>query len=262
MMDSGTPLGHRIVKQLHGIASRLTGDFDLQKDLMQEMFIHLVQVEADQPGQTVSWYLQGCHFRARAYLDRGRSINSIKRGNDLVSLDEGDDDSDGSPFVCLDVSDPNDLQSELIARDIVDLLVPQLTDVQQQILFLLMDGFGICEIARELRVSHPAIIKHRKRIAHIASALLADSACLDFRNGSNGRSLVHTSPPRQIVLGSNPRNRASGKDRMAPVRFPSRLSCREKDPIRNGESACPECFEVRMDSPTRTTDSNQLMQTS
>jgi len=148
MMDSGTPLGHRIIKQLHGIAARLTGDLDLQKDLMQEMFIHLVQVEADRPGQTLSWYLQGCQFRARGYLDRGRSINSFKRGNDLVPLDQGDDDGDGNLGVWPEASDPNDLQSEMIARDIVDLLIPQLTDMQQEILFLLMHGFGMCEIAR------------------------------------------------------------------------------------------------------------------
>jgi len=140
---------NRIVKQLHGIAARLTGDLDLQKDLMQEMFIHLVQVETDRPGQTLSWYLQGCHFRARDYLDRGRSINSIKRSNNLVPLDQRDDDDD-SLGVCPDAPDPVDLYSELIARDIVDLLILRLTVVQQQILFLLMYGFGVYEIAREL----------------------------------------------------------------------------------------------------------------
>jgi len=183
---------NRIVKQLHGIAARLTGDLDLQKDLMQEMFIHLVQVETDRPGQTLSWYLQGCHFRARDYLDRGRSINSIKRSNNLVPLDQRDDDDD-SLGVCPDAPDPVDLYSELIARDIVDLLILRLTAVQQQILFLLMYGFGVYEIARELRVSYPAVINHRKRIARTAAALLADSVCIGSRNASIGHSLVHTS---------------------------------------------------------------------
>ena len=183
---------NRIVKQLHGIAARLTGDLDLQKDLMQEMFIHLVQVETDRPGQTLSWYLQGCHFRARDYLDRGRSINSIKRSNNLVPLDQRDDDDD-SLGVCPDAPDPVDLYSELIARDIVDLLVLKLTMVQQQILFLLMYGFGVYEIARELGVSYPAVINHRKRIARTAAALLADSACIGSRNASIGHSLFHTS---------------------------------------------------------------------
>src|SRR5882724_10039689 len=193
MMASEPLLGHRIVKQLHGIAARLTGDLDLQKDLMQEMFIHLVQIEADRPGQTLSWYLQGCQFRARDYLDRGRSINSMKRGNNLVPLDQHDDDDDGSHGGYSDAPDPIDLYSELIARDIVDLLVLRLTVVQQQILFLLMYGFGVYEIARELGVSYPAVINHRKRIARTAAALLADSACIGSRNASIGHSLFHTS---------------------------------------------------------------------
>jgi len=185
---------HQIVKQLRGIAARLTSDLDLQKDLIQEMFIHLVQAEADRPGQTLSWYLQGCHFRARDYLDRGRSINSVKRSNNLVPLDQRDDDDD-SLGICPDAPDPVDLHSELITRDIVDLLVPQLTDMQQQILFLLMHGFGVCEIARELRVSVPTFIKHRKRIARTAAALLADSAGIISRNAFSDRSLVHTTRP-------------------------------------------------------------------
>jgi DNA-directed RNA polymerase specialized sigma24 family protein len=176
----------QIVKQLRGVAARLTGDLELQKDLLQEMFIHLVRVEADQPGQTLSWYIQSCQFRAGKYLARGRSVDSIKRRENLVPLGQTDDDD--IFCLCLDTADPIDLHSELITRDIVDLLVPQLTDVQQQILFLLMHGFGVREIARELRVSHPTIITQRKKIARAASALLADSGCI----GSNGNSLVHS----------------------------------------------------------------------
>jgi DNA-directed RNA polymerase specialized sigma24 family protein len=168
---------HGIVKKLRGVAAKLTVDLELQKDLMQEMFIHLVRVEADRPGQTLSWYLQSCQFCARNYLDRGRSIDSIKRQKNLVQLDQGDDDSEGIFQFGLDAVDPVDLRGELITRDIVDLLVPQLTVAQQQILFLLMHGFGVREIARRLCVSHPTIIKHRKQIARSASALLVDAGC-------------------------------------------------------------------------------------
>jgi DNA-binding CsgD family transcriptional regulator len=180
---------HQIVKKLRGVAAKLTGDLELQKDLMQEMFMHLVRVEADQPGQTPSWYLQGCQFHARGYLARGRSVDSIKRQKDLVSLDQGDD-NDSTICVSLDSPDPIDLHGEVITRDIVDLLVPQLTDLQQQILSLLMHGFGMREMARELRVSHPTVIKHRKRIARIASALLVDAGC----NCSNRASLITLNP--------------------------------------------------------------------
>jgi DNA-directed RNA polymerase specialized sigma24 family protein len=167
---------HRIVKQLRWVAVKLTGDFDLQKDLMQEMFIHLVRAEAELPGHTTSWYIKSCEFRARDYLKGGRSVDSIKRCGNLVPLHPSNDDD--NLCVCRDAPDPIDLHSELITRDIVDLLIPRLTEMQQQILFFLMHGFGVREIARELRVSHPAVIKHRKKIARSASAVLVDAGCL------------------------------------------------------------------------------------
>ena len=64
-----------------------------------------------------------------------------------------------------------------------DLLVSQLTDMQQQFLSLLMHGFSVREIARKLSVSHPAVIKHRRKIARIASGLLRDSGCIVPRDG-------------------------------------------------------------------------------
>jgi DNA-directed RNA polymerase specialized sigma24 family protein len=179
---------HRIVKILRGIAARLTGDFDLQKDLMQEMFIHLLRVEAAQPRQTASWYIKSCEFCARNYLDRGRSVDSIKRQKDIVPLDPSDDDGH---CVCPDALDPMDLRSELITRDIVDLLVPQLTAMQQQIFSLLMHGFGVREIARHLRVSHPTVIKYRKTIARIASDLLADARRRQFQRSFPGHAKAH-----------------------------------------------------------------------
>jgi len=134
--------------------------------------------------------------RARNYLARGRSVDSIKRGNNLVPLGQNDGDGDDGLDLCRDVADPIDLRSELITRDIVDLLVPRLTDMQQQILFLLMHGFGVREIARQLRVSHPVVIKHRRKMARIASDLLADTGCIGSRNGSQGNSLVTLDPTR------------------------------------------------------------------
>jgi len=65
----------------------------------------------------------------------------------------------------------------MITRDIVALLVPQLSGIQQQTLFLLMHGLRVREIARQLHVSHPMILRHRKYIARRASALLGDVGC-------------------------------------------------------------------------------------
>lgn len=167
---------HRFVRQLRGIAVKLTGDHDLQKDLLQEMFLYLGLAETASPGQTDSWYIQGCWYRGLNYLDRGRSVNSIKRQENLVPLELGDDGENNRSGV--DAVDPVDLRSELITRDLVDQMIPQLSDRQQQILSLLMHGFRIREIAREMRVSHPTVLNQRKKIACIASRLLADADCL------------------------------------------------------------------------------------
>ena len=51
---------------------------------MQEMFVHLVQVQTAEAGQTLSWYLKSCEFHARNYLKLGRSIDSLKRAHSGV----------------------------------------------------------------------------------------------------------------------------------------------------------------------------------
>ena len=180
-------------KQLYGVAARLTGDRELQKDLVQEMLLHLVRVEIDLPGRTVSWYITSCQFHARHYLQRGRSVDSIKRCRNLVSLGEDHDDGDGELKSCLDAADPVDLHGELITQDIVNLLIVRLTDMEQQILFLLIRGFGVREIGRQLSLSHTMICQHRKQISRVASYLLSDSGCIGSRNGLarfDARSLV------------------------------------------------------------------------
>ena len=140
------------------------------------MFVHLVKVRTELPDRTSSWYIKSCEFRARNYLKHGRSIDSIKRSRNGVPLGQIYDDSDGQVYCFIEAMDPVDLQSELYTKDIVDLVTLQLSDTQQQIFFLLMKGFRIREIARELHISHPAVIKHRKKIARIANEFIEDRA--------------------------------------------------------------------------------------
>jgi len=182
---------NRIVKQLRGVAAKLTSDLELQKDLLQEMFIHLVRVQAELPKRTLSWYIKSCEFQARNCLKHGRSIDSPKRASNLVPLGQVSNDPGSNTFLLVDPIDPIDLQSELITNDIVDLITLQLTDTQQQIFFLLIRGLGVREIARELRITHPAVIKHRRKIARIALDLLRDTDSGQVNgNGSSVSSLA------------------------------------------------------------------------
>ena len=167
--------GHsRVVKQLRGVAAKLTNDVELQKDLLQEMFIHLVRIEVELPGHTTSWYIKNCEFHARNYLKHGRSVDSLKRSRNLISLGRTYEDADGHVFYVVDAVDPFDAFAEVTTNDIVELVVPQLNDTQRRILRLLLNGLGVREIAREMGVSHPAIIKHRRKIARLMSTLLDD----------------------------------------------------------------------------------------
>jgi RNA polymerase sigma factor (sigma-70 family) len=165
---------NRIVQQLRGVAAKLTGDFELQKDLMQEMMVHLIRVQSELPDYTLSWHIKSCEFHARNYLKHGRSIDSPKRCHNLVPLAFDGGDGSGEAEVSMEAIDPLDLHRELIAQDIIDLVVARLSETQQQILFLLMNGLGVREIARELGVSHPAVVKQRKKIARITEGFLSD----------------------------------------------------------------------------------------
>ncbi len=164
-----------VVKQLRGVAAKLTSNVELQKDLLQEMFIHLVRVEVEMPGHTPSWYIKNCEFHARNYLKHGRSVDSLKRSQNLVSLGQTSEDADGYVYYVVDAVDPLDPFGEVTTNDIVERVEPHLNDTQRRVLRLLLNGLGVREIAREMGVSHPAIIKHRRKIARLISMLLNDA---------------------------------------------------------------------------------------
>ena len=156
--------------------------------------MHYVRVQTAEPGQSSSWYLKSCEFHARNRLKQGRSIDSPKRARNGVPYDEAPPDHDdkhrsegklnSQPVSQIEV------QGEMISNDIVGLILPHLSDRQQDVLFLLMKGCGVREAARELGITHPAVIKHRKKIARIARELLQESEGLGMavapRNDTSG----------------------------------------------------------------------------
>jgi DNA-directed RNA polymerase specialized sigma24 family protein len=174
---------NQIVRQLREIAVKLTADPDLQKDVMQEMFVHLVQIQTAEAGQTLSWYLKSCEFHARNSLKLGRNNAPHKV---VPAADNGEPHGNGAPHSPMTVA--IEIQGELITSDIANRIVPRLSDMQQQILFLLMKGCGVRETGREVGITHPAVIKHRKKIARIARELLQESAeaAVAQRDGANG----------------------------------------------------------------------------
>ena len=183
---------NRIVKQLQGIASRLTSDPDQQMDLMQEMFVHLIRVQTAEPGQALSWYLKSCEFRARNYLKSGPVVDAPRRAGNGMPDDEVTASGRMGPGNDIRLSaepvGPIEIQGELITSDVLNLILPLLSDMRQRVLFLLMKGCGVREAARELGITHPAVIKHRRKIARIARELLQESegvgVAVAVRNGA------------------------------------------------------------------------------
>ena len=188
---------NRIVKQLQGIAARVTGDPGVQKDLMQEMFVHLVKIQTAEAGQALSWYLRSCEFHARNCLKFGGTTDSAKAARNGVPYPEAPAAGNGEPLgrgaAYFPAAVAIEIQGERITNDIANRIVPRLSDMQQQILFLLMKGCGVRETGREVGITHPAVIKHRKKIARVAHELLLESpeATLAPRNG-NGNGEAHS----------------------------------------------------------------------
>jgi len=50
------------VETTAGVASKLTPDRELQKDLMQEMLLHLLRIQNAKPGKTEGWYIRAVSF--------------------------------------------------------------------------------------------------------------------------------------------------------------------------------------------------------
>jgi len=216
----------RVVRQLRGVAGKLTTDVELQKDLLQEMFIHLVRVEAELPGHTSSWYIKSCEFQARNYLKHGRSVDSLKRTRNLISLAQTSEDADGHVLCVIDAVDPLDAFGEVMANDIIELVVPQLSETQREILYLLMKGLGVREIAREIGVSHPAVIKHRRKIARLVHLFLDErivdsSGSLPYHRLNTKTTkpavTIPTSARTRFTGWGLPRNSSSTSVRSSPV---------------------------------------------
>jgi hypothetical protein len=182
-------IGNQIVRQLQGIAGKLTADPDLQKSLMQEMFVHLVRIQTAEAGQPLSWYLKSCEFHARNFLKAGG--NGVP-GEDVHAAVKGER-VNGAAYVPMDAV--VEIQGERITPEIVNRIVPRLSDMQQQILFLLMKGCGVRETGREVGITHPAVIKHRRKIARVAHELLqesADASVVIPRHNGNGNGESHS----------------------------------------------------------------------
>ena len=153
---------------LSRVVGRMTSDFALREDLLQEALIHHWLTEHQRPGQKSSYYVQSCRYHLQHCLAAGRSVDSTKRRSGQVPFYPDRDEGE-----CLfdRVEAEHVLFAHVCAREIITLLHRQLRPREQAVLLCLAEGLGPRDIARRLKVSHPAAIKSRRKIAALLTKM-------------------------------------------------------------------------------------------
>ena len=173
-----------ILEQLGKIVARLTANPALREDLMQEALIHLWQTQEHHPGQTKNWYLRNCRFHLLHYLALGRSVDSPKRRASQIQPMQSEDDHED----WLDHLEGNDsVVQDVSARDMVASLSKLLSEREMRVLQWLSEGLATREIAKRLGISHPMVVKLRRKIATLARKI-----ALEPESGMRAANLAST----------------------------------------------------------------------
>ncbi len=132
---------HATVHSIDRIVRGLISDPCLRDDFRQEALLHLWRLEAEVPGQTLSWYLQSCRFRLQHLLASGKSVDALKRRSARVQENgqapRGQPDAEASP------RSGEDVLGEVSAHEMTSLLTCRLGPRQRQVLRKLAEGFSI-----------------------------------------------------------------------------------------------------------------------
>lgn len=173
---------------LERMVGRLTSHSLWCEDLVQEALIHLWQEERRRPGQSACWYLRSCQFHVLNQMRHGRSIDSPKRRNGSVVL--RDDDAGSYAFLdsLVDSTEDASVLEVVIARDLLSVLMQELTWVEGEILICLADGLSARETARRLNLSHTCVTKKRRRIAALVAELERENCPKNSTDHPDGRS--------------------------------------------------------------------------
>jgi DNA-binding CsgD family transcriptional regulator len=158
---------------LHALAGTMTPDHALQAMLVADMATHLVLMRTALPEQDPDFYLRSCAAHARTRLRRTQATRVVEMPrvamNELPSTSSLPVRTAGES---VDPAEPTRVLARVVSAGRTADLMPKLTARQQQVFTLLAVGTGIREAARQLGMSHVAVIKHRRKIARAAQGLL------------------------------------------------------------------------------------------
>jgi len=168
----------KLEANLRKIAGDVTDNRADQDDLLQEGWLYLWKNREKLENKTISYVLTGCYFRFIDYLKQGRSIDSKSRENLTVISLHWTSDEGQEPLICIIPSRVEDATQTLIARDLRERIRKHLNTKLKETYDLLLKGYTLGEIAKELNLTHEAIRLRLKKIRRIGKVYFVKN--LDF----------------------------------------------------------------------------------
>jgi len=153
----------KLEPKIRGIASVLTDNREDQKDLIQEMCLHIFERKKSLKDKKEFYILRSCYFRAKHYVNQGKSIDSKwRRGIRVISLYYKDNNGEERMRdIPSDFPSPHNI---VITRLMTEEIRGLLSGRQREIFELLFKGYTSAEIAKTLKVTRAAVSKNLKKI--------------------------------------------------------------------------------------------------
>jgi len=153
------------------IASMITNNRENQKDLAQEMRLHIFEKRESLKDKKEAYILRSCYFYAKHYINQGKSIDSKWRKSiRVVSLYYKDENGNKKTLpLCSDLPSPMDVVATNMTIEKIRSSLPKR---QKQIFELLLEGYIPAEIAKTLKVTRAAVSKNMKKIREKVSKYL------------------------------------------------------------------------------------------
>jgi DNA-directed RNA polymerase specialized sigma24 family protein len=177
-------------ESLSRIIHCLVHDTGLHKDLMQDLLVHVWQVELKRSSEKRTWYLQNCRFRLLDILGEGRSVDSLKRRDRCCALPEADS-AESTDDLIDEIGCEETTRSTTAARELLALLLPRLGAREQKVLLDLNDDLGVNEIAEKRGLSRQKVTRVRLKIRSVVIQLGIPQITCSIRHKSRKNGNLH-----------------------------------------------------------------------
>src|SRR6266511_1222600 len=169
LFPEGMLIDHPTVREaLRRMVIRMEENFHTREDRLQEALVYFWSREQQFPRRQLHWYLLAVRNYLHHCRSAGRSLDSPKRRGAQSDCAGNRDGREAGPET---LSFDEGIMSSVYADDTFALLAAHLEPIDLKILKALFQGVGVCDVAKNLRVSHGFVSKHRLHIASLATKL-------------------------------------------------------------------------------------------